>query len=72
MYVILTGALTINALTSGLKTTSHNLSTTIKDITKSATPTKNTAQNDDLTRYAENLDKIFESCSKVWLYVLKT
>ena len=47
--VILSGALTIKALTSGLKIVSHNLSTTIKDIIKSAKPTKKTAQKDDLT-----------------------
>ena len=63
--VILSGALTIKALTSGLKIASHSLSTTMNEIIKSATPTRNTAQKDDLTKYAENFDNISESCSSV-------
>ena len=42
MYVILSGAFTMKALTSGLNIASHNLSTTINEIMKSAKPTKNT------------------------------
>jgi hypothetical protein len=37
----------------------------MNEIIKSATPTRNTAQKDDLTKYAENFDNISESCSSV-------
>ena len=72
IYVILSGAFTIKALTSGLNIASHNLSTTINEIIKSAIPTKNTAQKDPLIKYAENFVNISESSTKVWVYVLKT
>ena len=62
----------MKAFTSGLNIASHNLSTTINEIMKSAKPTKNTAQKDPLIKYAENFDNIFESSTKVCEYVLKT